>query len=88
MERHEDITIYGNNRIYYSNPEKITIKNKQQEIIKYIEIKNISPFIKMYKEFLFDGGEAGFERNLTSSISLMRVLSQAITNNNSIVEVN
>ncbi|MXP56787.1 Gfo/Idh/MocA family protein [Pantoea sp. Mhis] len=29
MERHEDITIYGNNRIYYSNPEKITIKNKQ-----------------------------------------------------------
>ncbi|MXP68017.1 Gfo/Idh/MocA family protein [Pantoea sp. Aalb] len=81
IEKHEDITIYGENTIFYSDKKKVTLKNKKQELIKYFNIKNISPFIEMYKEFLFNGGESAFERNLNNSISLMRVLEKVNKNN-------
>lgn len=36
----------------------------------------------MYQSFLFDGGEAGFEKNLNNSISIMHVLEQAVKKSN------
>ncbi|CAJ0993613.1 Gfo/Idh/MocA family protein [Pantoea sp. Nvir] len=77
LQKHEDITVYGQNKIFYANKKKVVVKNKKQEIIYAIKVKDISSFSRMYKEFLFEGGEAGFERNLNSSISLMRVLEKA-----------
>ncbi|MDC9583403.1 Gfo/Idh/MocA family oxidoreductase, partial [Xenorhabdus sp. PR6a] len=82
IEKHEDVTAYGQNAIFHADKKKVNIKNKKQEIIKSIEIESISPFVRMYKDFLFDGGEAGFERNLNSSIALMRVLERAFKNSN------
>lgn len=80
IEKHEDITVYGQNTIFFTDKKRVILKNKKQETLKITEIENISPFVKMYKEFLFNGGEAGFERNLNSSISLMRVLDQTVKN--------
>ncbi len=82
LEKHEDITAYGKNKIFHADKKSVTIKNKKQEVIKSLEIAPISPFIRMYQDFLFNSGEAGFERNLSSSISLMRVLEKVVKNSN------
>ncbi|AKC32614.1 Gfo/Idh/MocA family protein [Candidatus Pantoea carbekii] len=82
IEKYEDVTMYGQNTIFHANKNHITLKNKKQEILKYIKVENTSPFVKMYQEFLCNGGEAAFERNLSRSISLMRVLEEASKKSN------
>lgn len=82
IEKHEDITAYGKNKIFHANKKGVTIKNKKQEIISHLEVEPTSPFVRMYKDFLFNSGEAGFERNLSNSMSLMRVLEMAFKNSN------
>ena len=82
IEKHEDITAYGKNKIFHANKKGVTIKNKKQEVISHLEVEPTSPFVRMYKDFLFNSGEAGFERNLSNSMSLMRVLEMAFKNSN------
>lgn len=82
MEKTEDITAYGRKRIFHANKEGVTIKNKKQKVINFYKAEPISPFIRMYQSFLFDGGEAGFEKNLNNSISIMHVLEQAVKKSN------
>ncbi|MBA2814286.1 Gfo/Idh/MocA family protein [Candidatus Pantoea persica] len=80
IEKHEDITAYGKSKIFYTDKKGLTVKNKKQQLVKRIEAEDDSPFVRMYKDFLFDSGEAGFERNLSSSTSLMRILEKAVMN--------
>ncbi|MXP50271.1 Gfo/Idh/MocA family oxidoreductase [Pantoea sp. Eser] len=82
IEKHEDITAYGKNKIFHCDKKCVTIKNKNQVVVKSLEVDHTSPFVRMYQDFLFNSGEAGFERNLSSSMSLMRILEKAFKNSN------
>lgn len=78
-EKNEDVTLIGKKYIVYANKNMVKVKSKNQEIIKEFIFKDEieSPFIRMYRDFLFSKSERCFEKNLASSLLATNILENA-----------